>query len=76
MAVYTSITPSDSTVHAPALGWLWVGTAGDVAILGETDTVAVTLKNVPVGFVRLPYGVQKVMATNTTASLLVGAGTG
>jgi hypothetical protein len=72
MAVYSPITPSDTVAFSPPVSAIWVGQAGDLAVLGETDAVAVTLRNVPVGLLRLPYEVSRVMSTNTTAGLLVG----
>jgi hypothetical protein len=76
MSIYGAVTASDTTVYAPALRAVWVSVAGNVAILGETDSVAVTLPNVPVGFLLFPYPVQKIMQTNTTATVAVGCQTG
>jgi len=64
---FTAVTPSDSTVISCRA--LWVGTTGNLAVLGVGDTVAVTIMNVPVGL--FPFAVQKVMNTNTTASNIV-----
>lgn len=66
-----TITPSDTTTFAPPLRAIWVGGAGAVAVLMNDDTVAVTLAAVPVGTL-LNVSVIKVMATNTTATLMVG----
>ena len=64
----TAVTPSDSIIiNCQAL---YIGGAGDVAVLMEGDTVAVTFKAPPVGTV-LNISVQKVMATNTTATLIL-----
>ena len=64
-----SITKNDSTVvNCQAL---YVGTGGDVAILADGDSAAVTLTNVPTGSI-LPIACNKVMSTNTTASGFVG----
>lgn len=63
-----AVTKSDTTlVNCRAL---YVGGAGDVAIIGYDDTVAVTLSAVPAGTL-LPIACQKVMSTNTTATLIV-----
>lgn len=63
-----TVTPSDSTVVACSA--LYVGTGGDVAILAEGDSAAVTLTAVPAGTV-LPIACNKVMSTNTTATNIV-----
>ena len=74
---YIAVTPSDTTVYSPAIVWLYVGTTGDVAVLGKNDTTAVTLKAVPQGTqLVFRYPVQKVMATGTTASTLIACATG
>lgn len=62
------VTPSDSTVLN--CRGLYVGGAGNVAITASRDSAAVTLSAVPVGSV-LPISCSKVMATNTTATLIV-----
>ena len=62
-----AVTPSDSTVVACQA--LYIGTTGNVAIIAEGDSAAVTLKNVPVGV--LPIACKNVMSTNTTASDIV-----
>lgn len=62
------VTKSDSTlVNCRAL---YVGGAGDVAILAAGDSVAVTLSSVPAGAL-LPIACAKIMSTNTTATGLV-----
>lgn len=63
-----AVTPSDSTVVGCRS--LYVGGAGDVAILAYGDTAAVTLSAVPAGTI-LPISCAKVMLTNTTATLMV-----
>lgn len=65
-----AVVPSDATVLVPTRG-LWVGTVGDVAVIGSgPGQSAVTIKNVPSGTL-LPVCVTKVMATNTTAANIV-----
>jgi hypothetical protein len=73
--VYVSVTPSDSTVYAPALIAIYVGTTGSLKILGKGDTNPVTLPNVAVGWMQLPYPVSQVMAA-TSATNLFGAAAG
>ena len=63
------ITPDDNTVLSDIVG-LYVGTGGNVAIKGESG-VAVTLVGVPTGTI-LPIRAKNVMATNTTATDIVG----
>lgn len=72
---YTSavaVTPNDSTVLAPTAA-LYIGGAGNVAVVmaGEGNlNVSVTFTAPPVGTI-LPLAVKKVMATGTTATLIV-----
>ena len=65
------ITPSDVTVFANTTHYLWIGGAGAIAVVMTGDTNPVTLSGVPVGTL-LQISVAKVMATNTTATLIVG----
>lgn len=62
------VVPSDSTVVA--FSGVYVGAAGDVAVIPMGQDNAVTFKAVPVGI--LPIQVSKVMATNTTATNMLG----
>lgn len=64
-----AVTKSDSTV-LPVTRGIWVGGAGDVAVIFTGQTTAVTLSAVPAGYL-LPVEVTKVMSTNTTATLMV-----
>lgn len=69
-----AITPSDSTdLTATVTKGLWVGTAGNVAIKLSADSAAVVLSNVPSG-TYVPGAFARVMATNTTATNIVGFG--
>lgn len=69
-----AITPSNATdLSAEKIKALWVGGAGDVAVIGVSDAGAITLSAVPAGTL-LPVMVTKVMATGTTATLIVGLG--
>jgi hypothetical protein len=63
-----AVTPSD-TAENNCHG-LYIGVGGDVAVKGVGGT-AVTFKNVPAGTI-LPILVTKVMATNTTATNILG----
>jgi hypothetical protein len=64
----TAVTPSDSTLLN--FRALYIGGTGNVAIMPIDGTTAVTLTAVPVGTVLYICG-SKVMATNTTATLIV-----
>ena len=66
-----AVTPTDDT----DLTWgpcraLYVGTAGDVAVILDNDTVAVTFVGVLAGSI-LPIMVKYVQSTSTTASNIV-----
>jgi hypothetical protein len=63
-----AVTPSDVTVLIPTIG-VYVGGAGNVAVTMLNGAV-VTFTAPPVGTV-LPIQVTKVMATNTTATLII-----
>lgn len=66
-----SVTPSD-TVNLPGgvCRALYIGGAGDIAILAEDDSSAVTLSGVVAGQV-VPVRAKRVNSTNTTATLIV-----
>mgnify|MGYP000700423410 CR=1 FL=1 len=64
-----SVTPNDSTVLDCTRG-LWVGGAGNIAVVMRGGSAAVTFSGVPAGTL-LPFRVTKVMSTNTTATLIV-----
>lgn len=66
------VTKSDTTIYSPPLSALYVGGAGNVAVLLSGDTVPVTLTAPPVGTMLTNMSIVQVMATNTTATLLVG----
>lgn len=61
-----AVTASDSTV-LPVTSAVWVGGAGNLAVVFEDGGSAVTLTGVPAGTL-LPIRVTKVMSTNTTAT--------
>jgi hypothetical protein len=66
-----AITPSNTIVFGNLTRMIYVGGAGDLAVLHAGDTNPVTYTAVPVG-TWLPICAQKVMATNTTATLIIG----
>lgn len=66
-----AISPNDSAdVAAYKVRQIYVGTAGDVRVM--QGGVIVTFKSVPAGSVLGPFLVDKVMATGTNATDLVG----
>lgn len=65
-----AVTPSDSANLAEVSRALWVGGAGNIAILADEDSVAVLISGVPAGTV-LPIRARRVNSTNTTATLIV-----
>lgn len=67
-----AITPNDSADLAQPVRSIWVGTAGDLAVIAAHDTAAVTLKNIPSGTKIDGYYIRRVNATATTATDLVG----
>ena len=68
-----AVTPSDTDELPVVTRGIYVGGAGDLAVVMAGDVVAnaVTLKAVPVG-TYLPLAVRQVKNTNTTATLLIG----
>lgn len=65
-----SVTPNNDTILAEVTRALYVGTAGDVAMLLASGA-SVTLTNVPSGTL-LPVRAVRVLATGTTATAIVG----
>jgi len=69
------ITPSDTATAIPATGGkydaLYIGGAGNVAVRMAGSARTTTFTAVPVGAI-LPIQVDRVMATNTTATLIIG----
>jgi hypothetical protein len=66
----TAVTKSDSTVYAPPLDALFIGGAGNVAVLTPSGTT-LTITGVLAGVI-YPIACTKVMSTNTTATNIVG----
>lgn len=65
-----AVTPHNSNDLAYTTKALFIGTGGNIVVLAEDDTVAVTLK-VTDGQI-LPVRAKRVLATNTTATGIVG----
>lgn len=71
---WTTLTPSDSTDLTNVPKAIYVGGAGDIAMIGvsaPTGAPGVVWKAVPAGSV-LPVRPRRVLATLTTATNLVG----
>lgn len=64
-----AVTPSDATVLSGVQG-IYIGGAGNLAVMPYGSSTAVTFIAPPVGTV-LRLRVSKVMATNTTATNIV-----
>lgn len=67
---FFAITPHDSNNEAAAFRAVYVGVAGDVAIVSANGNVA-TFKNAQAGSV-IPVEGVRVNTTNTTATDLIG----
>lgn len=65
-----AVTPANADL-ATYTRALYVGTAGNVAVILVDDSAAVTFSNVPAGAI-LPLACKQVRLTNTTASNIVG----
>lgn len=65
-----TVTPHNSNDLAYTTKALFIGTGGNIVVLAEDDTVAVTLK-VTDGQI-LPVRARRVLETNTTATGIVG----
>ena len=65
-----TIVPHASNNHPRSTRAIYVGGAGNIAVVNEDDTV-VTFTAVPVGAI-LPVTSKRVNAVGTTATLLVG----
>lgn len=68
-----TVTKSDTTVFAQATRFIYVGGAGDIAVLmsGDVSPASVIFKAVPVGTV-LSIAVTQVLSTGTTATNILG----
>jgi hypothetical protein len=65
-----SVTPSDTTVLTPLPRALYIGAAGNIAIVAEDNTAAVVFVAVSAGQT-LAVRAKKVMSTGTTATNIV-----
>lgn len=65
-----ALTPNDGADLATVSRALWVGVAGNVALVAADDSAAVTLIAVAAGTL-LPIRCKRLMSTNTTASSIV-----
>lgn len=65
-----AVTKSDTDDMTTFSRALYIGTAGDVALIASADSAAVTLVGVPAGTV-LPISAKRVMSTGTTADDIV-----
>jgi hypothetical protein len=66
---FSAVTPSDSVDLAPGVRAIFVGTGGDIALVGEDDNVEV-LKNVADGMI-IDVSPKRVNDTDTTADDIV-----
>lgn len=66
-----AITPDNSNDLPYVTRGIYVGGAGDIVMIMAGDSAQVTRKNVVAG-VLYPWRVKRVLATNTTATNLVG----
>lgn len=64
-----AVAPNDST-DLTGVRAVYVGGAGNLALMGIHDSAAVTLSSVPAGSL-IPVQVKRVMSTNTTATNIV-----
>jgi hypothetical protein len=64
-----AVTPDDENDLTPWAKALYVGTAGDVALIPAGGGAAVTLKNHPVGY--LAVQARRLLETGTTAEDIV-----
>lgn len=65
-----AVTPGDSTELDYVTRAIYVGGAGNLAVLTQGGQT-VTFSNLPAGSM-IPIRARRVMATNTTATLLIG----
>ena len=68
-----AVTPNDSNELSFLAKGLYIGGAGNVAVIAADDSSAVTISGVPAGTI-LPIRARIVMSTNTTATNIVALG--
>jgi hypothetical protein len=66
---WKAVTPSDTVNLAPGCRGLWVGTAGDLALVGDDDHVE-TFTTANAGSF-IPLGAKRVNDTDTTATNII-----
>jgi len=66
----TAVTPSNTTNLSSPARYLFVGTGGDLNIVGATNDESVLHRNVPSGTFFMAY-IRRVNSTGTTASNIV-----
>lgn len=65
-----AVTPSDTTVLSPLPRSLYIGAAGNIAIVAEDNTGSVVFVAVSAGQI-LPVRAKQVLSTGTTAASIV-----
>lgn len=66
-----AVTPADGTdLPLGVCDRIWVGGAGNIAMITEDDTSAVTVSGFTAGSMHL-FRAKRILATGTTATLLV-----
>lgn len=66
-----AITPDDDAILSPLTRYIYVDETGDVAVLGALNDTPVVFHAVPAGTM-LWVCAQKVLATGTTSTSLIG----
>ena len=66
-----AITKNDSSDLAFVTRGIYVGVTGDLAVILDADSSAVTFVGLAAGIIH-PLAVKRVMSTNTTATSIVG----
>lgn len=66
-----AITKNDSADLAFVTRGIYVGATGDLAVILDADSSAVTFVGLAAGIIH-PLAVKRVMSTNTTATSIVG----
>lgn len=67
---FFAVVPSDATVLTQATRGIYVGTAGDLTVVGVNDSAPVTFKAAAVGW--HPIRAKMIMETGTVADDIVG----
>jgi hypothetical protein len=76
MNVAFAVTPSDTQPLPANIRSFYVGVSGNISAVFmnalQPDSAPVVLQNVPVGPIKFERAIGQIMATNTTASAIVG----